>query len=102
MNTINLQNDNVVGKRCDFPLVDVPSPNLYRDIFPYTEVPKYSFNEISGVYPPSHEIFITDTTFRDGQQSRSPYTVEQIVTLFKMMSKLGGERGIIRQSEFFI
>ena len=102
MNTINFLNDNVVGKRCDFPLVDVQSPNLYRDIFPYTEVPKYSFNEISGVYPPSHEIFITDTTFRDGQQSRSPYTVEQIVTLFKMMSKLGGERGIIRQSEFFI
>jgi len=28
------------------------------------------------------EIWITDTTFRDGQQSRSPYKVEQIVKIF--------------------
>ena len=48
------------------------------------------------------EIWITDTTFRDGQQSRSPYTEEQIVELFKMLHKLGGDKGIIRQSEFFL
>ena len=28
------------------------------------------------------EIWITDTTFRDGQQSMAPYTVKQIVDLF--------------------
>ena len=28
------------------------------------------------------EIWITDTTFRDGQQARAPYTVDQIVTLY--------------------
>ena len=50
---------------------------------------------------PEH-IWITDTTFRDGQQSRAPYTPEQIVTLYKMLSRLGGENGIIRQSEFFV
>ncbi len=48
------------------------------------------------------EIWITDTSFRDGQQSVNPYTVEQIVDLFKLMSKLGGPYGIIRQTEFFI
>ena len=48
------------------------------------------------------DIWITDTSFRDGQQSREPYTVKQIVDLYKLLSKLGGPYGIIRQSEFFI
>ena len=47
-------------------------------------------------------IWITDTTFRDGQQSRSPYTVEQIVDIYKMLHRLGGEKGLIRQTEFFV
>ena len=47
-------------------------------------------------------IWITDTTFRDGQQSTSPFTVEQIVHLFKLLHKLGGPKGLVRQSEFFV
>ena len=48
------------------------------------------------------EIWITDTTFRDGQQSREPYTVEQIVDIYEMMSRLSGPNGKIRQTEFFV
>ena len=48
------------------------------------------------------EVWITDTTFRDGQQSINPYTVQQIVDLYKLMSRLGGPYGIIRQTEFFV
>lgn len=33
---------------------------------------------------------------------RLPYTVEQIVNIYKLLSKLGGPYGIIRQTEFFI
>lgn len=51
---------------------------------------------------PPDEIWITDTTFRDGQQSRAPYTVEQIVHLYDLLHKLGGPKGIIRQCEFFL
>ena len=47
-------------------------------------------------------IWMTDTTFRDGQQSTSPFTVEQIVHLYKLLNKLGGPKGLIRQTEFFI
>ena len=45
---------------------------------------------------------MTDTTFRDGQQAVTPFTVEQIVHIFKLLSKLGGPNGLVRQSEFFI
>src|SRR6266446_2787223 len=48
------------------------------------------------------DLLITDTTFRDGQQARPPYTVEQIVAMFDMLHRLGGPNGIIRQTEFFV
>ena len=50
----------------------------------------------------AEKLFITDTTFRDGQQSRTPYTADQIVQIYKLLHKLGGKKGIIRQSEFFV
>ena len=85
-----------------YSLQDVDEPNLYREIYPYDEVPKVAFNHRRVPLAMPDEIWITDTTFRDGQQSRAPYTTEQIVDLFKMMSRLGGPKGIIRQSEFFV
>ena len=85
-----------------YSLQDVPDPNLYREIYPFSEVPKIPFNHRHVPLQMPKEIWITDTTFRDGQQSRAPYTVDQIVHLFGLLSRLGGERGIIRQSEFFV
>ncbi len=85
-----------------YSLQDVAEPNLYRDIYPYTDVPKVPFNHRRVPISMPKEIWITDTTFRDGQQSRAPYTTEQIVDLYKLLAKLGGENGIIRQSEFFV
>ncbi len=85
-----------------FPLMDTQTPNLYRHIFPYDEVCRVEFDNQFIFIDPPEEIFITDTTFRDGQQARPPYTVEQIVDLFEMMHKLGGPNGVIRQCEFFL
>lgn len=85
-----------------YSLQDIDEPNLYRDIYNYKEVPRVAFNHRRSPMGMPEEIWITDTTFRDGQQSREPYTVEQIVELFKLMSRLGGPYGIIRQTEFFV
>lgn len=85
-----------------YSLQDIADPNLYRDIFNYEEVPKISFNHRRVPLGMPDDIWITDTTFRDGQQSRAPYTPKQIVDLFKMMSQLGGPNGVIRQTEFFV
>ena len=85
-----------------YQLQDIENPNLYREIFPYDEVPKISFNHRRVPIGMPEEIWITDTSFRDGQQSVEPYSVQQIVDLYKLMSKLGGPYGIIRQTEFFV
>ncbi len=85
-----------------YPLQDVKEPNLYRDIFDYHHIPKISFNNRLTPMNMPEDIWVTDTTFRDGQQSVSPFNPEQIVTLYKLMSRLGGPKGLIRQSEFFL
>jgi isopropylmalate/homocitrate/citramalate synthase len=83
-------------------LKDVEEPNLQKGVFPYDEVSRIDFDHKIIPINPAEEIFITDTTFRDGQQARPPYTVKQIVDLYTFMSRLGGENGVIRQSEFFL
>lgn len=81
---------------------NLSEPNLLREHFPYSEVPKIFFDGMSVPMDPIEDFFITDTTFRDGQQSRAPYTVEQIVSLFTYLHRIGGPNGIIRFSEFFL
>lgn len=83
-------------------LDDVKKPNVFRNMFPYSEVPKIPFNDRIVPHNMPEEIWITDTTFRDGQQSRTPYSTEQIVTIYDYLHKLGGPAGMIRASEFFL
>lgn len=85
-----------------YPLQEVSKPNMYREFYPYDEVPKIAFNHRHVPMNMPEEIFITDTTFRDGQQSRHPYSVEQILHIYDLLNKLSGPKGIVRQSEFFL
>jgi len=88
------------GKK--FELVDVDEPMLFREIFPYSEVCKTTFDNTYLPLSPAKEFHISDTTFRDGQQARPPYTVKQIVDLYKFLHRLGGTKGLIKHSEFFL
>ncbi len=85
-----------------YTLQDIPDPNLYRDVYNYADVPKVSFNHRRVPIGMPEEIWITDTSLRDGMQSVEPYTVDQIVKIYQLLSKLGGPYGIIRQTEFFV
>ena len=89
-------------KSYKYSLQDIPDPNLYRDIYPYDAVPRIPFNHRRVPMGMPENIWITDTSFRDGQQSVEPYSVEQIVELYKLLSRLSGPYGIIRQTEFFV
>lgn len=86
----------------NYTLQEVQEPQLYRNMFDYSSVPKVTFNHRLTQMDCPKDIWITDTTFRDGQQSREPYTADQIVHLFKLLSRLGGPNGLVRQSEFFL
>ena len=89
-------------KSYKYSLQDVAEPNLQRDVYSYGTVPKVAFNHRRVPMSMPEEIWITDTSLRDGQQSVEPYTVDQIVKIYQLLSRLGGPYGIIRQTEFFI
>jgi len=95
-------------------LVDADRPNLLEDVFPHSLPPlirlrgpvveqingqavQFDFGAVK-----DRDIVITDTTFRDGQQSRPPYTIEQMVHIYDLLAKLGGPKGVVRQTEFFL
>lgn len=98
----NKRNNQLMQSKYQYDLQDVPEPNLYREIYDYDTIPKITFNNRLVPINMPDEIWMTDTTFRDGQQSVSPFSVKQIVYLFKLLSRLGGKKGLVRQSEFFI
>ncbi|MDP6125701.1 MAG: hypothetical protein QGH20_08105 [Candidatus Latescibacteria bacterium] len=95
-------------------IIDVDEPNLLEDQFTHDLPPGVVFEgpfeeTIDGktvsIDPNEairRDLVITDTTFRDGQQARPPYTIEQQVRLYDLLAKLGGPNGVIRQTEFFL
>ena len=89
-------------KSYKYSLQNVAEPNLHRDIYSYGTAPKVAFNHRRVPMNMPEEIWITYTSLRDGQQSVEPYSVDPIVNIYKLLSKLGGPYGIIRQTEFFI
>jgi isopropylmalate/homocitrate/citramalate synthase len=83
-------------------LVNVEKPNLYREVFPYTAFPKVAFENQQVEYNIPDQIWITDTTFRDGQQARPPYMPEQVLRIYDLLHQIDGGTGLIRQCEFFL
>ena len=89
-------------------------PNLLENIFPHSIPPRILFDSpvketIDGKEvtfdlgaAAKRDLVITDTTFRDGQQARPPYTQQQMVDIYKMLARMSGENGVIRQTEFFL
>ena len=96
------------------PLKEVAEPALFEDTFPHYLPPRIRLSgvvretidgktyEIDLSKVAGRDLVITDTTFRDGQQARTPYTTDQVADLFRLLSRLGGPNGVIRQTEFFV
>ncbi len=97
--SLNTKNNLLEIEEHMYILDDVAKPNVFRNMFPYSEVPKIPFNDRIVPHNMPRQIWITDTTFRDGQQSRAPYSTEQIVTIYDYLHRLGGPNGMIRASE---
>jgi isopropylmalate/homocitrate/citramalate synthase len=89
-------------------------PDLLEAMFPFTEVPQAAFTgkvyeqigdelvEFDFARRRAEPLVLSDTTFRDGQQARPPYTPEQIVDLYGILGRLSGPNGVIANTEFFL
>lgn len=81
---------------------NLDQPELFRELFPYKRISRVGFDDTLVMPRPAKPMFITDTTFRDGQQARPPYSAEQIAHIYDLMHKLAGFSGLIHQCEFFL
>ncbi len=86
----------------EYEIENTEKPNLYREIFPYEKISRVPFDNKFIPIMPSAKFRLSDTTFRDGQQARPPYTVEQISKIFDYLHRLSGPNGLITHSEFFL
>lgn len=90
------------GGNRNLALYEPDKPELYRELFPYSNICRTSFDDVLLAPRPAEQMRITDTTFRDGQQARPPYSVRQVAKIFDFLHRLGGKSGLISASEFFI
>lgn len=79
----------------------INKPNYLRDIFSYKNFPKVIFNSKMIKTSIQKELYITDTTFRDGQQAICQLNLQETKELFILLSKLDNNSGIIRMTEMF-
>lgn len=84
------------------PAQPADAPHRFRDAFPYHALPRARFQTDETPMAPAPERWITDTTFRDGQQARAPFTPDQVLHLYDALHRLDRGSGTIRQCEFFL
>jgi len=72
------------------------NPVLFEELFPFKLPPRFSTKALK------HEIRITDTTLRDGQQGWRPFTVEESLKIYELLHELSGPRGVVYSSEMFL
>jgi len=76
-------------------------PNLFRDIFPYDEPSRMAQP------PPGPDAACRGKSgsriprFATGSRLCRPIRLKQVVEIYKLMHRLGGPKGLIRQAEFF-
>ncbi|MEM3445905.1 MAG: 2-isopropylmalate synthase [Candidatus Korarchaeum sp.] len=71
------------------------SVRWYEWFFPEMSIPRVARRA------PSHDLVITDTTLRDGQQGSRPFTEEECIKIYSLLSELDNGSGVIRDIELF-
>ncbi|MEM2377446.1 MAG: 2-isopropylmalate synthase, partial [Candidatus Korarchaeum sp.] len=71
------------------------SVRWYEWFFPEMSIPRVARRA------PSHDLVITDTTLRDGQQGSRPFTEEECIKIYALLSELDNGSGVIRDIELF-
>lgn len=86
----------------DYEVIDVPEPKLYKSVFPWDLPPRIVWDGVVVPMEVPNEIWLSDTTFRDGQQAREPYTIEQYVKIYEYLHRISGPRRKVDFTECFL
>ena len=78
------------------------APNYFKDIFPYTSIPKIPFEDTPVSLDIPENLCISDSTFREGQQAISYIGEDNVERIFEYFHYIDNETGTIEYSEFFL
>lgn len=78
---------------------EVRTPEYFNDVFPVDAFPQYEWVERPNKLP--NEIWMSETTHRDGQQGGLPLNVERSRRIYDILCRVTNWSGAIRQAEFF-
>ncbi|GCE47985.1 2-phosphinomethylmalic acid synthase [Thermosporothrix hazakensis] len=79
---------------------DPEQPEYFLESFPRDAFPAYVWTERPATLPA--DVWMTETTHRDGQQGGLPLTTEQSLRIYDIMCRFSGASKAIRQAEFFV
>ena len=69
---------------------------FYNNLYPFTDLPR------TGMESLKWNLYITDTTLRDGQQAWRPLKIEEAVKVYQLLNEVDAGSGIIKSCEFFL
>jgi isopropylmalate/homocitrate/citramalate synthase len=75
-------------------------PEYFEQQFPKETFPQYSWQTRPPGLPT--QVWVTETTHRDGQQGGLPLTTEQSIRIYEILCQFTRDSGAIRQAEFFV
>jgi isopropylmalate/homocitrate/citramalate synthase len=78
----------------------IDGPEYFEDAFPRDAFPQYLWETERPDTLPS-EVWLSETTHRDGQQGGLPLTTEYSCQIYDILCEITGDSGAIRHAEFF-
>lgn len=82
--------------------IDNMAPNYFREMFEYHKVPRIIIDGVSIDVDMPDKLYISDSTFREGQQAVSYLGVEKVLKIFDYIHYIDKNSGTIKYSEFFV
>ncbi|WP_051731876.1 pyruvate carboxyltransferase [Kitasatospora phosalacinea] len=76
-------------------------PEYFPEAFPRDAFPRYVWAEGDRPAELPHEVWLSETTHRDGQQGGLPLNAERSCRIYDILCEVTGGSGAIRHAEFF-
>lgn len=93
-----------VLKNVDVILADLNkgAPNFFKDIFSYSQLPQMIIDGIHKDISIPSKLYISDSTFREGQQAVSYLGLDRVLKIFDYLHFIDNNSGTVKYSEFFV
>lgn len=76
-------------------------PEYFPEVFPRDAFPRYTWDDGMRPLTLPHEVWLSETTHRDGQQGGLPLSLDTSRQIYDILCEITGESTAIRHAEFF-